>query len=94
MKILFCIAGVCSYGIIESDIQKKDHLIIEARRAFSIEINQASKIQSPRGGPVGFMISMYKNVTMHCNFISDMAEDSPFYKGISEVIKREAIHEN
>ncbi len=95
MKILFCIVGISSYGVIESDIIKRDNMVISAKRAFMIELDQSQTIKTPNGMRAArFIISIFQNVTMNCFFISEMAKDSAFYQEIQKIVIKESVNEN
>jgi len=94
MKILYCVVGMGFYGIIEDDILQRDKLFISTRRVFSIEVDPNQSIRSPRGEPLGFIISTYENVMMDCVFIADMSEKAVFYQKIMEILKGEKANEN
>jgi len=95
MKILYCIAGMGFYGVLESDILDRNGFIISAKRVFSIEANPSQVISSPKGGGMlSFVISTYEDVMMNCTFISNMSEGAPFYKRIMEIVKKEKVDEN
>ncbi len=94
MKILYCIAGIGYYGVLESDIEFRDGFTIEAKRVFSVEANPSQVIRSPEEKTINYIISSYKNVVMNCTFISDMSEDAPLYQKIVEIVKKEIKYEN
>ena len=94
MKILYCIAGIGYYGVLESDIEFRDGFTIEAKRVFSVEADSSQVIRSPERKAMSYIISSYENVVMNCTFISDMSINAPFYQRIMEIVKKEASHEN
>jgi hypothetical protein len=94
MKILYCIAGMGCYGVLESDILNREEFYISAKRVFSIEVNSSQTISSPRGrGMQSFVISIFENVTMNCNFIANMSEEAPFYKEIMKIVESGKVKE-
>ncbi len=94
MKILYCIAGMGFYGILERDILEQDKLFISARRVFSLEANPTQSIRSPRGDMMNFMIATYDDVMLNCAFIANMSEKAMFYQKILEIIEKEKTNEN
>ena len=89
MKILYCIAGMGIYGVLESDIEFRDGFTIEAKRVFSVEANPSQFIRSPERKDIRYIISSYENVVMNCTFISDMSINAPLYQSIMEIVKKE-----
>ena len=91
MKILYCIAGLGYYGVLEQDIFWRDKFTISAKRVFSIEINSSQVIKSPGGEAMSYIISAYEDVLMNCTFISNMSENTPFYQRIMEIVEEGGI---
>lgn len=82
-KILYCISVGGFYGVIEDEIIKRDNLFLCAKRVFSLEaVPPSTQIKRIGGEDITFIISVYDNVMMNCNFISDLSENSQLYKTI------------
>ena len=93
MKILYCIAGHGTYGVLESEITSKIGFCISAKRVFSLEANPSQVIMA-KGQTVSFTIAIYDNVEIFCSFISNMSEKAPFYQEIIKFVRKEAASEN
>lgn len=88
MKILYCVAGMWSCGIIEDEIIRRNGTYLEAKRAFSLEPDQ-SGITTSRN-QLSLKLVVYSGIMINCNFISDLSDQSAFYKTIKEFIDKEA----
>lgn len=76
------------FGVMERDIIAKDLLTIEAKRVFAMQPSQA-QVRGLRGETIDVAVVVYDNVIINYDFICDLREDSPFYKGIMDGLKKE-----
>jgi len=90
-NILYCICSGGFYGVIEDEIIERDIMFIHTKRTFSLQVApQQSMIKKVGQNQIEFIIAIYDNVMMRCDFISDMAESSQFYQNIMEILSGEA----
>lgn len=88
LKIYYCICGFRQFAVVDSDIDKKEFLIISARRVFAIDI-MPPKVRGLYGRMVADVtLTSMMDVRMNCSFINRMSEDDPLYKGIIEQLSK------
>jgi len=94
MKILYCVAGNTVLGVLESDINSRDRLVISSKRAFLPQVIPSQTIQSPKNiQAIKFVTTPIYNVWVSCDFIVDMTEEEhfkQFYQEIMKVVEKEA----
>lgn len=90
-EILYCTAGLTSFGVIKDEIIDRKDFVIKAKRIFTIQAAPASsRVMSPRQVLMDYLVAVYDNVWVVCDIICDLKPESPLYRGIMEGLEVEA----
>lgn len=89
-EMLYCSAGLTSFGVIKDEIIERKGFVIKAKRIFTMQLAPStSRVVSPKQMAMDYIVATYKNVEVVCDIICDLEPESSLYKGIMEGLEIE-----